>query len=71
MNVEWLRKNALFRCDRCDDGFGGLCHPAADLRIYQGKTCCENCYSDVDLSDNGPGWDELPAFDPFAVEKMT
>ena len=69
MNVEWLRTNALFRCERCEDGFEYLCHPAADLRLYQGKTCCENCYSDIDIAEGDPAWDELPAFDPFAVEK--
>ena len=67
MNIEWLKRNALFRCDRCED----QCHQAADLRIYQGKTCCENCYSDIDLADNAPGWFGLPVFDPFAAGEKT
>lgn len=53
--VAWLRRNALFDCDRC--GFIRASVTAEQLRPRDGELLCSTCAAN---------WSDLPPFDPFA-----
>ena len=71
MNIKWLRNNAYFACAECSaQSNEPNCYPVAELRLYRGEPCCENCFDSADQEDGDPDhWSDLPAFDPFERER--
>ena len=66
-NIEWLRKNALFLCDRCVEySEESQCRRAEDMKLLDGATLCEDCYDTLAWRENLDDWEDLENFDPFS-----
>lgn len=66
--IQWLRNNALFLCETCNDGSNSQGRHAAWLRMYAGRCMCRICYQEIAHANDEPPlphWSELPVFDPF------
>jgi hypothetical protein len=62
---EWLRKHALFACDYCAEGDAPTCHPAATLKMWDGKTICDDCWNNTSDEFLPNIWFDLDDFEPF------
>jgi len=72
--MQMTKHEPLFLCDLCaeEDGmFDSTCHTATELREYDGRLICEDCYEYANLcmfGENGDAkkaqWADLPEFVP-------
>jgi hypothetical protein len=62
---EWLKSKAWFACEHCEDGDELTVHRSADLKRWNGKTICDDCWSNIDDETLPRTWFELDPFEPF------
>jgi hypothetical protein len=64
-STEWLQNNAWFSCETCDEGDEPTVHRASNLRIWNGLTICDDCWSGYSDAQIPERWTELDPFEPF------
>ena len=63
---EWLKQKAWFACEHCEADDMTTVHRAADLKRWNRKTICDDCWSGIDDEGMPQTWSELDPFEPFA-----
>jgi hypothetical protein len=63
---EWLKSKAWFTCEHCEYDDVTSVHRPADLKMWNGKTICDDCWSGIDDDSFPPTWNGLDPFEPFA-----
>jgi len=63
---EWLKSKAWFACEHCEDDDETSVHRPADLKMWNGKTICDDCWSGSNDADMPDVWTYLDRFEPFA-----
>jgi hypothetical protein len=64
---EWLKCKAWFACEHCEDADETTVHRPNDLKMWNGKTICEDCWCNAGFDYEVPErWTELDPFEPFA-----
>jgi hypothetical protein len=62
---EWLRRHAFFVCDYCSAGDEPTCHAAKGLKMWAGKTICDQCWDNMNDDSLPQSWQDLDTFEPF------
>jgi hypothetical protein len=63
---EWLKSKAWFACEHCEYDDVTSVHRPADLKRWNGKTICDDCWSGINDEDMPGRWYDLDLFEPFA-----
>ena len=63
---EWLKQNAWFAGEYCEAADETTVHRPADLKRWDGKTICDDCWSGLNDEDLPDRWTDLNPFEPFA-----
>lgn len=62
---EWLQMHAWFPCQHCEESNEPTVHRAVDLKIWDGMTICDECWSNYNQGPIPERWPELDPFEPF------
>ncbi len=63
---EWLKSKAWFSCEYCEAADETTAHRSCDLKVWNGMTICDDCWSNIDDETMPRTWFELDPFEPFA-----
>lgn len=69
-SAEWLLNNAWFACEHCEESSEPTVHRASNLRMWNGLTICDDCWSGYVDSPMPERWTELDSFEPFECLKV-
>lgn len=62
---EWLQMHAWFPCQHCEESNEPTVHRAVDLKIWDGMTICDECWSNYNQGPIPERWPELDPLEPF------